>query len=124
VRNLAIGVLLTVFFMVLFAGVVDRAAEPRVLSMLEYNTNPALAIEDRANERSHLQRIAEIDAARAAEQSKWRTLQLFGTAGILGTVFIVSVGVYGVVSVRRARLQRGAGAYYIVDDSYPRRLQG
>lgn len=101
----------------------NNAGNPAVLSTVEYAVNTDAAIADRAAERAHNERMAEIAAQELDMRMQWRTLTAFGVALIVIVGLMAVALVYGAASRPRVivhRLEDRAGGVTVVQEDQKR----
>lgn len=84
--------------MMLFLLATNNAGNPAVLSTVEYGINTDAAVADRAAERLHNEEMARIEAQELDVRLQWRTLMVFGGAGIVVVGLLAGVLIYGAAS--------------------------
>lgn len=109
--------LLMALLLVLLAT--NNAGNPAVLSTVEYAVNTDAAIADRAAERAHNERMAEIGRDTTVARLDRVVLMVFGGLGIVSAAILGGAAVYGVASRPKVvvhRIEDRAGGVTVFEE--------
>lgn len=93
---LTLAAVCAMFLLLLLAT--NNTGNPALLSTVEYGIDTQAAVQDRAAERTHNERMAEIAAEEYAVRMEHRTMIVLGVGGILALGILGGAMVYGAVS--------------------------